>query len=90
MSESGIGGATNAVNITQYSLMSNIQKTGSMHGGGPQSAVPQFNPLEDFDFLNPKLDQDRTMQLQENRKQKKLQKQEENTKKYTVAAFDQE
>jgi hypothetical protein len=70
MSESGTGAGgfnNNAVNVTQYSLMSNIQKSASVHAG-PQSTMQPFNPLEDFDFLNPKLDQDRTMQLQENRK----------------------
>ena len=74
----------NAVNITQYSLMSNVQKSASVHHG-PTSTMP-YNPLEDFDFLNPKLDLERTQQLQETRKQKKLQKQEENTKKFTVSA----
>lgn len=50
-----------------------------------QSNQP-YNPLEDFDFLNTKQDKDRIAHLQENRKQKKLLRQDENTLKYTISS----
>lgn len=61
--------------VTQYSLMSHLQKSNSYQMGPPSSAP--FNPFEE-------LDKERLIQVAENRKKKKQELIDQNSKEFVL------
>lgn len=80
--EEGVAPPMLKPDVTQYSLMSHVQKSNSLHmmDMGPPSSAP-FNPLEEFD-------KDRLKHVAEIRKRKKQEQIDLNTKEYELSNAD--